>query len=187
MPLKPNAAPDEYSSPFFVRNKEFCEKYEQFILSLDGKVNGLYNAYSYNVLAEICRSSKWFFRIKKSTYTTSGNLFVSSKDEGLFLASQWSSNELGSGCPKFVIRRTRWLDFLRVSLFNDLWKLKDYSNYIIKCDEPSNFFISKLNNILSDLYLNEKVFTIGYESPKLFIDLRTDQIHKKEIMELLKI
>ena len=187
MPLKPNAAPDEFSSPFFVRNKEFCEKFERVMLDLNGTVNGLFNAYSYNVLAEINRGNKWLFRIKKSTYTTSGNLFISSKDEGLFIAAQWSSNELGSGCPKFVIRRKNWLDFLKVSLFNDLWKLKDYSNYIIKCDEPNNLFISKVNSILSNLYLSNKVFTIRYESPKIFIDLRTDQIHQNEIMELLKL
>ena len=161
MPLKPNAAPGEFSSPFFVRNKEFCEKFEQFMLGLNGDVNGLYNAYSYNVLAEINRNIKWLFRIKKSTFTTSGNLFVSSKEEGLFLASQWSSNDLGSGCPKFVIRRKRRLDFLRIFLFNDLWKLKDHNNYVIKCEEPANFFISKLNKILSDLYLNKNVFTIN--------------------------
>ncbi len=187
MPIKPNAAPDEYSSPFFVRNKEFCENYEQFIVSLDGKVNGLYNAYSYNVLAEICRNTKWFFRIKKSTFTTTGNLFISSENEGLFLASQWSSNDLGSGCPKFIISRKRRLDFIRVFLFKDYWILKENNNYIIKCDEPTNFFISKLNKILSDLLVNKIVFTITYESPEIFIDLRTDQIHQKEIMELLKI
>ncbi len=50
MTLKSNAVSGELTSPFYIRNKEFCEEYEEYITSLGGKIYGSFNSWSYNVL-----------------------------------------------------------------------------------------------------------------------------------------
>ncbi len=187
MTLKSNAVSGELSSPFYIRNKEFCEEYEQYITNLGGKIYGSFNAWSYNVLGVISGDSKWGFRIKKSTFTSSGNLFLTSKSQSLFLASQWFSKDLASGCPKFTIRRKQRWDYIRIALFDNWKKLDNFDNYVIKCYETENFFISKINKILSNLYTDKKVFNIHYNDPEIYIDLRTDKIHRKEMENLIRL
>ncbi|MFK5890225.1 MAG: hypothetical protein QM486_05795 [Flavobacteriaceae bacterium] len=186
MSIIPNAGTSELTSPFFKKNKESCEKFLKFIEGLGGKVNGRYNAFSYHLLGKIKRKNQWDLRFKKSSYT-SGNLFLSSKYQSLSFVSEWFADEIELNCPKFKIRKKKKLDYIKKYIFSNLRELKENKNYILECSESNNFFILYLNEILLNLYIEEKVYEIIYEKKKMVISLRTEEIHREEILKIIEI
>ncbi len=82
MPIESNASPDEKSSPFYLANKELCEKWEQFVLEKNGKFNAVYNAWSLDIKAKFKTEKTWLISVKKATYSNSSILF-SSKTQNL--------------------------------------------------------------------------------------------------------
>jgi len=187
MTLVSKHATGEQSSPFYIENKEKCEAFESFIEELGGSVEGYYNAFSFNVLGTVEKKSKWKLRFKKSTFTSSGNLLLSSKFQSLLDMAQWSSDDLKIDAPEFIIRKKHWTDSLKMLINSDLTELPSFENYVVKCSEKNNQALLKLCDILSDLFEKGMVLTIKYENPKLLVDLRTGQIHKKEIVEIIKL
>lgn len=186
MSLKSNAGTGEYSSPFYKKNKLFCEEFETFIKEIGGTTNGLYNAWSYNVLGKFNNKSNWQFRIKKSTYS-SGNLILSSKYQNLHIISEFEAKTLESNFPNFQIKKKEIMDFLKFPLFNKWTNIVGINKYIIKSSEPENSLIININRILKDYYLKETVLSIIYENSNLKIIIQTDKILKKEIQKMMEI
>jgi hypothetical protein len=177
----------ELSSPFYVENKEKCEEYESFIQEIGGESKGYYNAYSYNVMGTVDSRSKWQLRLKKSTFSSAGNLLLSSKYQSLMEIAQWSSDNVILSVPKFTIKRKNWTDSFKVQFNPNLKILPGFKKYVVNSKEPNDRAILNLCELLRDLFEKGVVFSIHYDNPKLLIDLRTNKIHKKEIAELLKI
>ncbi len=186
MTLVSKHTPGEESSPYYLKNKEKCEEYESFINEIGGKTEGYYNAFSFNVMGTIDSKSIWKLRLKKSTFTSSGNLLLSSKYQSLLEMAQWSCDDIRLGGSKFTIRRKHWSDSIRMLVNSNIMSLPGFNEYVVKHGETNNIAILNLCDILSNLFEKGLVFTIKYERPKIFIDLRTNQIHKKEIAELIK-
>lgn len=82
MPIQSNAAPDEKNSPFYIANKELCEKWEQFVLEKDGKFNAVYNAWSFDIKAKFKTKKTWLISVKRATYSN-GSIYFSSKKQNL--------------------------------------------------------------------------------------------------------
>mgnify|MGYP000669304130 CR=1 FL=1 len=101
--------------------------------------------------------------------------------------AQWSSDNLNLEAPEFIIRKKHWKDSLRMLINSNLTELPSFEKYVVKCSEKNNQGLVKLCDILSDLFEKGIVFSIHFENPKLLVDLRTGQIHKKEIEALIKL
>ena len=185
MPITPDASPDEYRSPFFIKNKAICEIFDQFIINLNGETNGAYNAWSYNAIGKINHVNEWQFRIKKSTYS-SGNLLLSSKFQNLHIASEWIAKQLETTHPDFLIRKRSVLDIFKILTLKNWSKLIHFNHYVIYCEHPNNDLILQLTQVLSDLFKEKQVFSIQYKSPELIINLRTAEIHEDLILKVIK-
>lgn len=90
MPLISEASPSEKHSTYYLANEATCKEWEKFILSKDGKVNGVYNAWSLKIKAQIKTKRTWNFYVEKSTFS-SGNLLLSSKTQSLHESCQIST------------------------------------------------------------------------------------------------
>lgn len=177
MKIKPNASPDEILSPFFKKNEEFCDEFESFIAKNGGKVKGKYNASSYLIFGKISSPKKWNLAYKKSTFTSSGNLFLSSKRQSLFVMAEWETDRVLEHNTEFSIRRKVLVDYINLIVSNSLSKLEGINNYVVKVKNEKPMFISKLIQILKPLFESKEVYKIENKNGKLKIELRTEKHH----------
>lgn len=186
MKIKPNASPDELLSPFFKLNEEFCSDFEIFVANKNGKVKGNYNARSYLVFGKISRPKKWVLIYRKSTLTSTGNLFLSSKYENLLVLAEWETERKGTHNSEFIIRKRKRADVFKKLLSNSLFELDVFKDYIIEVKNEKPKLVFKLMDILSPLFQSEEIYRITHKNDKLKIELRTEK-HHFEILENLMV
>ena len=176
MKIKPNAAPDEISSPFYKSNEEFCSSFESYIASKNGRVKGNYNASSYLILGKISNPRNWNLKYKKSTLS-SGNLLLSSKHQNLLVIAEWETERKGTHNSEFTIRRKTKTNFLKKALNKSITELDFTNNYILEIKDSKPQLIFKLTELLKDLFLSEEIYRIDHRNDKLKIEMRTDKHH----------
>ena len=187
MPITPNASPDEFNSPFFLANEKICQEFDTFILNHKGETRGKYHAFSYQVLGKIRHPEKWEFRIKKASFT-SGNLLISTKKQSLFVSSKWTAKNFKSNCPKFLIRRKKRWDFLKVSSSKKKWSwFQGNRKYVIKTKDSQNEIVINLSEQLSKLFESNEIWRINLSENELKIELRSEELHLDIIEKLIAI
>ncbi|MEO1031446.1 MAG: hypothetical protein AAFX55_08570 [Bacteroidota bacterium] len=187
MKIKSNAAPIELTSPFFEENKTFCSKFESYIASKNGKVKGKYNATSYLVFGKIPSPKTWELIYKKATYTSTGNLLLSSKRQNLLVMAKWETHFKGYNGTAFKIRRRKRLDVLRFLFSKRLSKLHNHSNYVISNKGDTPKFFKNLTSVLQPLFNSKELYKTDFVNEKLTIELRSKQQHFDIVDQLLKI
>ncbi|WP_299212608.1 hypothetical protein [uncultured Aquimarina sp.] len=187
MKIKPNASPAELSSPFFTINKEFCSDFESYIASKNGKVKGTYNAWSYLIFGKISNPKNWSLMYKKSTFTSTGNLLLSSKYESLLVMAQWETMRKGTHNFEFEIRKKNRTDFLKIPLSKSLSNF-DFSNkYVIHSKGNIPKLLSELIEILKNLFISEEIYKIVHKNDKLRIELRSENHHFDILDKLIEL
>lgn len=181
MAIKPNAGSEELSSPFFKRNQEICHSFQQFIDALGGKTIGSYNAWSFNVKGKVQGNYLWIFQLKKSTYS-SGNLFLSTKFQTLYVSSVWKCKNLVSDDGDFTIRKKKFFDVFRRSY----QRLENYPKYVISTSETRLSLSSSLVDMFSSRLKQHNVVTISYSSNELLIQFADEKFNSEEIRAFLK-
>jgi len=187
MVIKPNASPDEFSSPFFKKNEEFCLEFERFIADKNGKVKGEYNAWSYTIYGKILNPKNWTLKYKKATFSSSGNLWLSSKSQSLLVLAEWTTNRVGTHNSEFHIRKKTRTDFVKLKLNESLSKVEISDKYVIESKGKNSKLISKLTTILEPLFKSEEIYTIDHQNDKLKIEMRTEKHHFDIFNELAKL
>lgn len=177
MKIKPNASPDELSSPFFDLNKQFCLEFEKYIAKKNGKVKGNYNAWSFIVYGKISNPQNWNLMYKKSTFSSSGNLFLSSKYQSLFVMVEWEIERKETYNSKFEIRKKTRTDFLRIPLSKTLSTLEFSKKYVINLKGNTPKILTEIIEILKSLFISEEIYKIEHMNQKLRIELRSDKHH----------
>ncbi len=188
MSIKPNASPDEFSSPFFKKNEEFCLEFERFIADKNGKAKGEYNAWSYIVYGKILNPKKWTLKYKKATFSSSGNLWLSSKSQSLLVLVEWTTDRVGTHNSEFHIRKRTRTDFIKLKLNKSLSKFETSNKYIIesKGNKPQ-LLLPKLIKILESLFESGEIYTIDHCNDKLKIELRTEKHYFDIFSELVNL
>ena len=177
MAIIPNAAPDEKFSPFYRKNKQFCKEFERFIASKNGLVKGKYNACSYLVTGKIAKPTNWELVYKKSTYSTTGNLWLSSKRQGLFVSVAWKTKRISSSVSNFSIRKKKLLDNLKIITNQNLSLLWINKKYVIESSNNKSKLIHNLLSILENLFHSEEIYQIIYQNDELIITLHSEKHH----------
>ena len=177
MKIKPNASSNEMSSPFYKMNENFCADFENFIAKKNGKVKGKYNAWSYQVFGKIYSPKNWNLMYKKATFTSSGNLLLSSKDQSLLVIVEWETERKGTHNSEFQIRKKTRTDFLKKIVNKSLSDLDLSDKYILETKNSKPQLISKLTEILKSLFLSEEIYKIDHRNDKLKIEMRTEKHH----------
>ena len=95
MPLTSNAAPDELDSPFYIENEKLCNAWNDYITEKNGQLNGIYNAWSFDIKSKVTTNRSWLINVKKSTYS-SGNLLLSSKYQNLQESLMFRANDFNT-------------------------------------------------------------------------------------------
>ncbi|TXE15722.1 hypothetical protein ES731_15030 [Psychroflexus gondwanensis] len=187
MKIKPNAASNELSSPFYLINKNFCSDFENYIANKNGKVKGNYNAWSYLIFGKINSPKNWTLMYKKSTFT-SGNLLLSSKCQNLLVLAEWETERKGTHNSEFEIRRKSSTDFFRKIVNKSLSDLDLSDKYVLEIKNAKSPLIFKLTSILKSLFLSGEIYKIEHRNDKLKIEMRTEKHHfeifDKLIMEI---
>ncbi|MCG2431603.1 hypothetical protein [Aequorivita xiaoshiensis] len=184
MKIKPNASSNEMSSPFYKMNENFCADFENYIAKKNGKVKGNYNAWSYQIFGKIYAPKNWNLMYKKATYTSSGNLLLSSKHQSLLVVAEWETERKGTHNSEFLIRKKTHTDCLKKFVNNSVSNLNLSEKYILETKNSTSQLIFKLTEILKDLFLSEEIYKIDHRNDKLKIEMRTDK-HHFEIFERL--
>ncbi|MEM0519218.1 MULTISPECIES: hypothetical protein [Aequorivita] len=184
MKIKSNATSNELSSPFYKINAEFCSEFEKYIATKNGKVKGNYNAWSYLVEGKITSPKSWYLKYKKATYTSAGNLLLSSKKQNLLTMVEWSSPWQLSTSSNFSINRKNSGSFLKKPLNRDTNDFLYSNKYIITNGESNTTLLKKLYTNLEPLFISGEVYSIHIKNDSLLISLRTDK-HHFEIFEKL--
>jgi hypothetical protein len=177
MKIKPNASSDEVSSPFYKVNEEFCSDFETYIASKNGKVKGNYNAWSYLIFGKISNPKNWNLMYKKATFTSTGNLLLSSKRQSLLALAEWETQRKGTHNSEFLIRKRTRTDFLKKIINNSLLEFELSNKYIIETKGNKPQLISKLTDILKSLFLSGEIYKIDHRNDKLKIEMRTEKHH----------
>ncbi|GGE29095.1 hypothetical protein [Psychroflexus planctonicus] len=177
--IEQNSSTSEMNSPYFVRNKEFCNKFENFVLEKNGKVKGIYNAWSFSVIGKIKNPNIWTLNYKKSTFT-SGNLFLSTKTQNLLTSAEWKTKNIFES--NFKVRRKMTVDFFNLQTSKSLSKLDFSDKYVIDIKIQKGDFLDKLFMILKPLFLTNEIYEIENSKDDFRIELRTEK-HHFEIFE----
>ena len=174
MKIQSNAPSSESSSPFYKINEDFCREFENYIASKNGKVKGKYNAWSYFIQGKIPNPKQWYLKYKKATYSSTGNLLLSSKSQSLLTSAEWSTAWAGSQNSEFSIRRKDDVDLLE-KIFKK--ELKNYKSYLISGEEKNVILIENLELALRPLFDSKEIYSIILKNGKLTISLRTEKHH----------
>ena len=185
MMIKPNASAAERESPYYKANETFCSEFECYVLSKKGKVEGVFNAWSYDLLGEIAHPKSWRLRYKKATYS-SGNLFLPTKRQNLLVAAVWERTEADSSGAEFVIRRKRGSDRIKRLWNHSLSNPAGFENYTTVCKGRKSELLEELEHILAPLLQSGEIYEVKFADGKLKIELRTDK-HHFEIFEKLSV
>ena len=162
--IKPNASPDEFSSPFFQKNEKFCMEFEKYISEKDGKVSGRYNAFSYSIIGKIDNPKPWTLKYKKSTYTGTGNLFLSTEYENLLVLLEWKTKRIKNSNNDFIIRKKSKTEFIKKMLNSKIENLNNNKKYIIKWKQSKPLFIENMLNVLSEPLQKNEIYEIELKS-----------------------
>ncbi|WP_298899235.1 hypothetical protein [uncultured Psychroserpens sp.] len=181
MKIKSDASSTEILSPFYKKNQEFCQEFENYIASKKGKVKGTYNAWSYLIYGKIDQPRSWTLMYEKSTFTYNWNIFLSSKKQSLRIRTKWST-QLDTNL-KFTIRRKSILDTFNKSTST----LNKHSKYVLISDQKPSKLISDLIIILSSLFENKNVHLVTLKNGKLMIKLDTETHELNSFEKLLAI
>ncbi|MBK5213327.1 MAG: hypothetical protein JJE55_06680 [Flavobacteriaceae bacterium] len=185
MKIKSNAASAELTSPFYKINEDFCREFENYVASKNGKVKGNYNAWSYFIQAEIIASKTWHLKYKKATYTSTGNLILSSKKQNLLTLAEWSTPMAGSFNSEFSIYKKESFGFIK-KLFNNSKSFRGLKDYVISGSDNNSALIEKLYQTLEPLFKSGEIYSIILKKDILIISLRTEAHHFKTLENLLK-
>ena len=187
MAIVSNATPDEKFSPFYKNNELFCKEFEQFIASKEGLVKGKYNAYSYLVTGKISKPTNWELVYKKSTFTSTGNLWLSSKKQSLFVSVDWKTRRLSTSNSDFIIRKKSFSDIFKLQFNKKLSILNPNREYVIESENNTSKLSSKLISILKNLFLSKEIYQIIHKNGELIISLRSEKHHFTIFKKLLTI
>ncbi|MBT0607354.1 hypothetical protein [Aequorivita echinoideorum] len=184
MKIKSNASSGELSSPFYQINKDFCSDFEDYIASKNGRVRGNFNAWSYFIEAKIEVPKLWKLTYKRATYSSTGNLLLSSKSQSLLTSALWETKLSPSDCSEFVIQRAKNTNMIK-RLFGKQEKFKDTVDYVIKGAE--GILTDRLYSILFPLFKTGELYNIYFRDNKLAISLRSNEHHFNIFNKLLKL
>jgi len=184
MIIKPDASSDEYSSPFFKLNEKFCSEFESFIAEKNGEVKGKYNAWSYVVYGKIKEPKTWTLKYKKSTFSSSGNLW---KSQCLLVLAEWTTKRIDNSNSDFKIRKKEKIDFIKLNIGNKLKPLEVSKKYVIELGNQQSNFIKRIIEITNELFEKEEIYIIELKNGILKIELRTENHYFEIFNELTKI
>ena len=180
--IEQNSSSNETSSPYFARNKEFCDEFENFVLKKNGKVKGYYNAWSFSIIGKIKNPNIWTLNYKKSTFT-SGNLFLSTKNQNLLTSAEWKTKNIFDS--NFKVRRKMMVDFINLQTSKSLSKLDFSDKYVVENKIHKGDFLDKLFMILKPLFLTNEIYEIENSKDDFRIELRSEK-HHFEIFERIE-
>ncbi len=155
MPIQSNASPDELESPYYHANKTLCFKWNDYILEKGGKVNGLFNAWSFSVNAAITTRRTWRIEVKKATYSN-GSIFLSA-NKNKFECLTFKTTLPGVGCPNFTIRKS-----------GRSW---------YKGNHP---LFTSIRRLLDDAFQNNEVYRVTFKHDELTISF----LHRNDWFEM---
>mgnify|MGYP000041166190 FL=1 len=177
MIIKSNASPQETSSPFFKANEEFCNHFEHFIANKNGKVKGVFNASSYLIFGEIAHTKLWTLVYKKATFTSTGNLFLSSEHESLLVAAEWKTKYVSREANDFKIRKQIATDGMKLLFNTKLKRVENYPKYIVEYGNELPNLYTKILSSLQCLFSSEELYEVSMQNEELSIELRSDKHH----------
>jgi len=177
MKIKSNAAAAEITSPFYKINEKFCIEFENYIAKQNGKVKENYNAWSYYIQGKIMTPKPWHLKYKKATYTSTGNLILSSKKQNLLTLAEWSTSCVVSQNSEFFIKSKNSIGLIKRLLSSSLVSFRNRERYVVQGCEKNTSLQEKLYQKLKPLFKSGEVYSIELKNDILTISLRTEKHH----------
>ncbi len=170
--IKSEAAPDEYSSPFYIQNKDICKVWEAYILRQDGKIIGKFTSWALIIKAKINRKSNWYFELKKQTMTNSSLLLPSSWNVLTYTIIRGNNYIINT--PSFEIKKLNLLNRIFIKFSATRFKLN--SKYLIKSDDKSFLQNRGSIQILKVFGAFENLAYLKYHKPSNKIEMKFNNL-----------
>lgn len=181
MKIKSNASPQETTSPFYQKNKEFCQTFEKFVASKNGLVKGEFNAWSYLIYGKIITNYTWDVKYKRAIYSSTRSILsLLYRNEVVLTLAEWTCNDIQTNDSSFFIRKKNFLDRL-----NPTFSQLEHHKYSIASKGKLSTFASQMIQILKPLFESEEIFKIRLKNNTLTIELRSETAHLDVLNELL--
>jgi len=168
MSISSDSSPDEFTSPFFIQNKEICYRWGDLIRKFNGKVNGKYTSWSYRIIGHIKTNYSWRIEVSKSTYSATGisSLLHSNVFENLSISTDTFDSK---GSSFYIRKRNLFFDiFIRNKFKQEL-----INNYILIGSNKIENKVSKLLNYLSETVDLKNLYRIEVEGNVLNINIQS--------------
>lgn len=182
MNIKSNASSSEKLSSFYNANKAFCLDIEEYIVSKGGSLKGEFNAWSYLVTGEVLLKKKWYLKYKKATFSSSGNLLLSSEYQSLLVLAEWKTEIEDIHHTAFQIRKKTFFDEIKTIFSKSMNELNPNGKYIVIQKGNKSDLVPKLYQILKQSFYLEEIFVIEYQNNLLRIEFRTAK-HNFDILD----
>lgn len=184
MKIKSNALPKEYDSPHYEVNRKFCEDFERYVASKNGKVKGSYNAWTYSISGKIEAEKPWTIKYKKATFSgTPVSLWRSAKSQSLFTSVTWICESINTSDSRIFIRKKRTAD-----RFSPRFKqFKHYKRYVIKSNTKETELLCQVFDILRSLFVSEEIYRLQIKNNRVIIELRCEDHYFQILDKLLKL
>lgn len=183
--VQPDAAPKELTSPFYLRNQEFCRDIERFILSKSGSIAGRYNAYSYIVSGTIRGNRTWkvLYRMSQDSGIRNGSSFSLE-----YRMIEWSTSLEHSKDDEFELHQFSLYEFFKSLLLFQLAFIKAGMSlsYLLRSkNRNSKFFEDTFSTLQNIVYRNELIYA-KLKGKELKILIRSDKHHFEELERLMR-
>lgn len=174
MKIKSNAAPQETASPFYEKNREFCQAFEHFVASKNGLIKGKFNAWSYLIYGKITANYAWDLQYKRAIYSSTGSIFsLLYRDEVVLTLAKWTCKDLHTNDASFRIRKRKFFDRLNPRFSS----LKHHPTYVIQSKSKETTFLVKILDILEPIFNSEEIYMTQLKNGELTIELRSETAH----------
>lgn len=129
------------------------------------------------IFGEIAHTKLWTLVYKKATFTSTGNLFLSSEYESLLVAAEWKTKYVSREANNFKIRKQIATDGIKLLFNTKLKRVENYPKYIVEYGNELPNLYTKILSSLQCLFSSEELYEVSMQNEELSIELRSDKHH----------
>lgn len=122
---------------------------------------------------------------EKATFSSSGNLLLSSKSQSLLTLAKWTTKLYVSENSNISIHRTKSFDFIRTLFNKNITTLNQTTGYIVYTSKPLAKQLKNILIALKPLFEKKIIYKIEVKKNELIIELRSEEHHFDVLEKIL--
>ncbi len=164
----------EKRSPFYLKNEQICFELADYIAQKEGKLKGVYGAWSYHVISKIESPVEAVIEIKKASYS-SGNLLLSTEYQSLYVSSTWKIRFNSNTIPIFTIYKVSFWNSIGAIFSTNVRRLQGGEKLFVRSKDHDR--LKRFLNSFSTIMDSNELYRMSFDRRKLELELRSKNLH----------